>query len=562
MLKVFDFNQSDKKKLISQKIYFCEYQDTVHLVVQGKKTEKIIYSAKSLDGFVFRQYKARDFEVKRYPKIRQKMRSFLYDRYFSLLAPGSEFLNQSKLTIQNAFPVPEGVLVFYHYHDKPYYYVGVAAFSKGDAPQLIWRHSEPIWKMNDNVAGTTIEFVDLLTIKGKYIAYWLVEGEAVWATVYPEYRISEQIKVRKKSQLNRPKNNPVLAPKPENDWEAFTTFNPAALYDVDKVHLLYRAQDHNYTSSIGYASSSDGLHIDERLDKPVFIPTQPFESSVAPGQVNMSFASAGCGGCEDPRVTRIGDRIYMTYVAFNGYSEPRIALSSISVADFLNHNWLWTHPVLISKPGVVTKSACILPEKINDQYVVFHRVFPDILIDFVDDLDFKNGEYLSAEAKISPRSPLWWDSRKIGVGAPPIKTKDGWLLIYQAVDDKEGHPYKIGAMLLDLNDPTLVLRRSRQPILEPDAWYENDGFKAGVIYPCGAVVLNNTLFVYYGGADSYVCVATANLDQFLKQLKTSGDAQLKPTTLARMKKKKPKAGKKNNKQKKQQLKKAVHGKKR
>jgi predicted GH43/DUF377 family glycosyl hydrolase len=110
-------------------------------------------------------------------------------------------------------------------------------------------------------------------------------------------------------------------------------------------------------------------------------------------------------------------------------------------------------------------------------------------------------------------------------------------LIYQAVDDKEGHPYKVGAMLLDLDDPTQVLYRSRQPILEPQQWYENDGFKAGVVYPCGAVVIGQTLFVYYGGSDSYVCVATANLNQFLHQLKTSGDAKLEPTIIAKSKKK-------------------------
>ena len=534
MLRILDLIHQQKNKLISQKVSFCEFDDQVHLVIQDKATDKLIQGAKSYDGFVFHKYSPKELEVKKYPQIQQEMRSFLNERYFSLIAPGSEFMDQSKLMIQNAFPVPEGVIVFYHYHHEGYYYVGVAAFSKGDSPHLVWRHNEPIWEMNDQVSGKKIEFVDLLKIKDRYIAYWLVKGEAVWATVYPNYRISEQIQVRKKSQMNRPEANPVITPNPTNHWEAFTTFNPAALYDADKVHLFYRAQGYDYTSSIGYAVSSDGLHVDERFKKPIFIPTQPFESSVKPGELNMAFVSAGCGGCEDPRVTRIGDRIYMTYVAFNGYSEPRIALTSISVKDFLNHNWLWTHPVLISKPGVVTKSACILPEKINGKYVIFHRVFPDILIDFVDDLDFTNGKYLSSQAKISPRSPLWWDSRKIGVGAPPLKTKDGWLLIYQAVDDKEGHPYKVGAMLLDLDDPSQVLRRSRQPILEPQEWYENDGFKAGVVYPCGAVIVNGTLFVYYGGADSYVCVATADLDQFLQQLKTSGDARLEPTTVARM----------------------------
>jgi len=93
------------------------------------------------------------------------------------------------------------------------------------------------------------------------------------------------------------------------------------------------------------------------------------------------------GGCEDPRLTRIDKQVYMTYVAYNGYSQPRVALSSFMFDDFINKKWNWKKPVLISPPNIVDKNACILPEKINDKYVIFHRVFPNILIDFVDDLD-------------------------------------------------------------------------------------------------------------------------------------------------------------------------------
>ena len=105
--------------------------------------------------------------------------------------------------------------------------------------------------------------------------------------------------------------------------------------------------------------------------------------------------------------------------------------------------------------------------------------------------------------------------------AATIKTKDGWLLIYQAVCRRDESRYKMGAMLLDLKDPTKVLARSRNPILEPIAPYENEGWKAGVVYPCGAVVINNRLFVYYGGADMVVCVASAKLNNFVEQLSTN-----------------------------------------
>jgi predicted GH43/DUF377 family glycosyl hydrolase len=224
------------------------------------------------------------------------------------------------------------------------------------------------------------------------------------------------------------------------------------------------------------------------------------------------------GGCEDPRLTKIDDRVFMTYVAFDGYSPPRVALTSIHIDDFLAKNWQWKKPVLISPPKVIDKNACILSEKINSKYVIFHRIFPDILIDFVDDVDFDGTtRWLKGEYKIRPRA-AYWDSRKVGAGAPPIKTKDGWLLIYQAVGERDPSRYKIGAMLLDLKDPTRVLARSREPILEPEVWYENEGWKSGVVYPCGAVVIRDHLFVYYGGADKVTCVASAKLDECLDRL--------------------------------------------
>jgi predicted GH43/DUF377 family glycosyl hydrolase len=228
------------------------------------------------------------------------------------------------------------------------------------------------------------------------------------------------------------------------------------------------------------------------------------------------------GGCEDPRLTRIGKQVYMTYVAYDGYTHPRVALSSIQLDDFLDRKWNWKKPVLITPPNIVDKNACILPEKINGKYVIFHRVFPNILIDFVDDLNFDGKtRWLEGQFKI-PVSALSsdWDNLKVGCGPPPIKTKDGWLLIYQAVGKHDETRYKIGAMLLDLKDPTKVLARTKKPILEPVMSYENDGLKAGVVYPCGAVVIDGRLFVYYGGADMVVCVASAKLKSFMEKLVT------------------------------------------
>lgn len=329
--------------------------------------------------------------------------------------------------------------------------------------------------------------------------------------------------------LSRSEGNPILRPNPQNWWETKAVFNPAAIFENGKVHILYRAIGETDVSVLGYASSLDGLHVNERADKPAYIPREPFEGVNHSYQMELEkqgiyiSGGGGMGGCEDPRLTRIDDRVYMTYVAYDGHNPPRVALSSINIGDFLNKKWNWAKPVIISPPYIVDKNACILSEKINGKYVIFHRIFPNILIDFVDDLNFDGKtRWLEGQYKIPVRElSSDWDSLKIGSGPPPIKTKDGWLLIYQAVGRADELRYKIGAMLFDLKDPTKVIARTKSPILEPTASYENEGWKAGVVYPCGAVVINDRLFVYYGGADTVVCVASTRLNHFLDQLTTN-----------------------------------------
>jgi predicted GH43/DUF377 family glycosyl hydrolase len=191
----------------------------------------------------------------------------------------------------------------------------------------------------------------------------------------------------------------------------------------------------------------------------------------------------------------------------------------------MNRRWKWSQSAIISPPGVVVKSGCIFPEKIRRKYAILYRIFPDIWIDYVESLEFQDSEYLKGRSIIHIREDEW-DSGKIGAGAPPIKTPYGWLLIYYAVDAKDPSKYKIGAMILDSKDPEHVLNRTSQPILEPTEWYENTGHKSGIAYPCGAVVKDGNLLVYYGGADSYVCVASTNFDVFLDKLRSQDQPAL------------------------------------
>jgi predicted GH43/DUF377 family glycosyl hydrolase len=280
-------------------------------------------------------------------------------------------------------------------------------------------------------------------------------------------------------------------------------------------------------SVLGYAASKDGMTIDERSDEPVYIPREPFETPG--GNIFNSFADhfasgGGYGGIEDPRITKVGDRLYLTYVAFDGATPPRAAVSSIHMDDFLTKNWdKWDKAKLISAPGMVNKSAVIFPKKVNGKYVVMHRVYPNILVDYLDDLEFD--DYLKGHHFIPPRKGFW-DSKKVGAGAPPMETEDGWLLIYQSVGYQDSSRYKIGAMMLARDNPSKVLYRTHEPIIEPDQHYENNGFKAGVVYPCGAVIMNGSLNVYYGGADSVVCAASTDLNAFLNQMKQNRTPRL------------------------------------
>lgn len=444
--------------------------------------------------------------------------------------------DKGDMVVENVFFTTKGVLVIYHSIVKhgffSNYLVGAALFDRQDPSKLLWRSEKPIWDSSKGWRGKKITPVGTVLLREKIISYWDVEKEGIYAVVYSFYNLHLPSKTKNVSlQLERAPQNPILAPKQENDWESFNTFNAATIFEGDTLHILYRAQGYDYISSLGYASSKNGVVIDERRDKPIFTSRHAIPKHIYPN--DDPFASGGgYGGCEDPRLTKIDGRIYMTYVANDGWL-PRLALTSISVENFLHERWLWEKPVLISPPGVIDKSGCILPEKINGKYVIFHRIFPDILIDFVDSLDFDGKTWLKGEYAIKVRSDKW-DSRKIGAGAPPLKTKDGWLLIYYGVDDKDASKYKIGAMLLDLKDPRKVLHRTDAPILEPNTPLENEGFKPGIAYPCGAIIIGETLFVYYGGADSIVCVATANLKHFLSELKYSEIAKLDPAIIKKV----------------------------
>jgi predicted GH43/DUF377 family glycosyl hydrolase len=331
-------------------------------------------------------------------------------------------------------------------------------------------------------------------------------------------------------KLKRYENNPILEPG-KNQWESIAVFNPAAFYWNNIVYLLYRAvgEYERYVSRIGCAISRDGVNF-ERLVNPIFEPAEEFEK----------------WGVEDPRTVILENKLYMTYVAHSGRSGPpralfprlgisgekarvilsergipRIALASLdnlsSLDDLQNLHRRFRRHGCITPSGVYERDTVLFPERINGKYVMLHRPrdwvgpeygtdLPSIWIAYSENLKDWYGH------KIVMRPEREWEAEKIGTGPPPIKTEKGWLLIYHGVS--ADHKYRAGVALLNLQDPLKVIGRLPQPILEPEEDYEKVGDVPNVVFPEGAVVLNNRLLVYYGAADRVCCVATGDLDMF------------------------------------------------
>lgn len=291
-------------------------------------------------------------------------------------------------------------------------------------------------------------------------------------------------------KLERVSDSPILAPKPEHPWEAAAVFNCAAIYDNGLVHLVYRATDITsngkegvYINNLGYAVSTDGVNFN-RLEKPILVNDVPQELR----------------GPEDPRIVKINDIFYMMYTGYGGRfpGDYRICLAtSKNLIDWERKG------VMLDESN---KDASLFPEKINGKYVMFHRRPPDIWLAFSDDL--KNWHDHQLLMKVNPDSD--WENEKIGIGGPPIKTPDGWLLIYHGVSKKE-RKYSLGAAMLDLNDPSKVIARQPEPILEPALDWEINGYVPNVVFSCGQAVVEDEIIVYYGGADTAIGAAKMNL---------------------------------------------------
>ena len=283
--------------------------------------------------------------------------------------------------------------------------------------------------------------------------------------------------------------NPILEPIEAHDWESKHVFNAAMAHMGGRIHYFYRAMGEDMVSRLGYASSEDGYNIDERLPYPVFEPATSLEKF----------------GCEDPRITVLNGRCYMTYTAYGDIFQ--IGITSILTEDLLRKRWEWGERIF-PFPNIKNKNAVIFPRRVDGQYTMCHRLDPDIYIAFSKDLR----SWGESEWVMGPRQGRW-DCVKVGAAGPPIELDEGWLLIYHGVDSDR--TYRLGSAILDKDNPRKVIYRSDDPFLEPYEDYERNGWIPNVVFSCGSVLVGDQLLVSYGGADTVIGVATFDMKEIL-----------------------------------------------
>lgn len=270
--------------------------------------------------------------------------------------------------------------------------------------------------------------------------------------------------------------------------------NRTGRYD-DTDPRVIRGGDTQYLTSISHlrvARSTDGVHF--AVDEKPFL---------------AAFDASTRYGVEDPRITEIDGEYYITYSAA---SEQGIVVRLAKTADFVTAIQLG----IVFTPD--NKDAALFPERIGGMCYALHRPStseyapPNMWLAASPDLLHWGGHRMIAAVR-----PGMWDETRIGAGAVPIRTDAGWLCIYHGADS--ANRYALGAMLLDLDDPSRVIARSGEPLLTPDAPYEHQGFFGQVVFTCGAVQDGDTLSVYYGAADSTVCLAMASIAEILRTLR-------------------------------------------
>lgn len=332
------------------------------------------------------------------------------------------------------------------------------------------------------------------------------------------------------------KLGPILEPT-NLPFENLAVLNPGVYQDNKNIHIFYRAIDKNHESCIGYARLNGPTEIVERWEKPIISREFEYESR----------------GVEDPRIVKIGDTFYMTYVAHDGKNAvtcyatssdlehfkkcgiitPQISyheIKEIFARSQLKDSYKLFSSFYEEEAGqdvlLWEKDVVFFPEKIKGRYALLHRTLPDIQIAYFDDFSelssraFWEDHFRNLAVFVVLENKHWFETRHIGTGAPPIKTKDGWLLIFHAVEQTNfGRVYHASAALLDYENPGLVIGRMHEPLFSPTENWERSGFVSNVVFPTGTAVFDDKLYIYYGAADTHVAVAEVVINELVAELK-------------------------------------------
>ncbi len=297
----------------------------------------------------------------------------------------------------------------------------------------------------------------------------------------------------------RDPEHPILQARPEKKywWEKNGVFNPGVTEYKGHVVLLYRAYDTFRISRLGMAHSKDGINF-KQYDHPA-IDTDPNDPDERLG-------------IEDPRITKIDDTYYIVHSVASYHPSGhkpdvsgvtdfvpwRVRIGMHTTTDFKQYvHW---DVVLPEVPG---KNASLLPEKINGNFGMYYREHTDegetLKLAYTKDFQTWTDPLIIQWPKAES-----WQEFKFGTGSQPIAVKEGFLMVYHAVD--KNFVYRLGLALFDRDDPSKLLWLSN-PILEPEMPYEKAGYVQNVVYTCGAIIRNKELWIYYGAADSVIARA-------------------------------------------------------
>jgi predicted GH43/DUF377 family glycosyl hydrolase len=270
--------------------------------------------------------------------------------------------------------------------------------------------------------------------------------------------------------------------------------NDPNLVASDARVVKYKGLDYLTTiSHLRLLSSDDGIHFKEYPEYPGIFGEGYLERY----------------GIEDCRVSHIADSYYLTFTA--------VSDSGVGVGLKTTRDWRhFEEKGLILPPH--NKDCAIFEEKIGDKYYCLHRPSSkEIGGNYIWLAESPDAEHWGRHECIIKTRPGMWDSARVGAGAAPIRTERGWLEIYHGAN--EAHQYCLGAFLMDLNDPSIVVARTIDPIMVPTEVYELSGFFGYVVFTNGHIVEGDDLTIYYGAADEFVCGAKFSISEILDKLK-------------------------------------------